>query len=70
MYKLKAGNGWSDKSFKELLELIKEMLLEPNEKLKSLYEAKKVMHNLDMNYEKYMLATMIVFYIRVKSMTG
>ena len=41
LYRLKAGNGWSEKSFIELLGLIKEMLLGPNELPKSLYEGKK-----------------------------
>ena len=41
LYKFKASNGWSDKSFTELLGLIKELLPELNELPKSLYEVKK-----------------------------
>ena len=52
LYRLKVCNWLRDKSFIELLGLINEMILEPNEIPKSLYETKKVMHNLDINYEK------------------
>ena len=41
--KLKASNGWSDKSFTELLELLKDMLPEGNNLPQTTYEAKQVL---------------------------
>jgi hypothetical protein len=41
LYNLKAKNGWSDKSFTSLLELLKEILPENNEIPDSMYKAKK-----------------------------
>ena len=52
LYNLKAGNGWSDKSFSELLKLLTEMLPQPNELPTSMYEVKKIMSSLGMGYEK------------------
>ncbi|KAL5555975.1 hypothetical protein UlMin_038211 [Ulmus minor] len=52
LYNLKAGNGWSDKSFSELLKLLAEMLPQPNELPISMYEVKKTMSSLGMGYEK------------------
>ncbi|KAL5537565.1 hypothetical protein UlMin_043586 [Ulmus minor] len=52
LYNLKAGNGWSDKSFSELLKLLAEMLPQPNELPTSMYEVKKAMSSLEMGYEK------------------
>ncbi|KAL5578036.1 hypothetical protein UlMin_019735 [Ulmus minor] len=52
LYNLKAGNGWSDKSFSELLKLLAEMLPQPNELPISMYEVKKAMSSLGMGYEK------------------
>ncbi|CAA0805905.1 Unknown protein [Striga hermonthica] len=49
---LKAANGWSDKSFTELLCLLKEMLPEDNELPKSNYDAKKVLCPLGLGYRK------------------
>uniref|UniRef100_I1Q696 DUF4218 domain-containing protein n=1 Tax=Oryza glaberrima TaxID=4538 RepID=I1Q696_ORYGL len=43
LIKLKASNGWSDKSFTELLELLKDMLLEGNNLPQTTYEAKQVL---------------------------
>ena len=43
LYNLKAGNGWSDKSFSELLKLLAEMLPQPNELPTSIYEVKNAM---------------------------
>nr|KYP44353.1 hypothetical protein KK1_034130 [Cajanus cajan]KYP44377.1 hypothetical protein KK1_034160 [Cajanus cajan] len=43
LFNLKARNGWSDKSFTELLELLKEMLPEGNTLPNRNYEAKKVL---------------------------
>ncbi|KAL5565480.1 hypothetical protein UlMin_028644 [Ulmus minor] len=50
LYNLKVGNGWSDKSFLELLKLLAEMLPQPNELPTSMYEVKKTMSSLRMGY--------------------
>ncbi|KAL5562732.1 hypothetical protein UlMin_032479 [Ulmus minor] len=52
LYNLKSGNGWSDKSFSELLKLLAEMFPQPNELPTSMYEVKKAMSSLGMGYEK------------------
>ena len=49
---LKAANGWNDKSFNDILKLIKEMLFAPNNLPGSMYEAKKILGSLGMQYEK------------------
>lgn len=41
LMKLKASNSWSDKSFTEILELLKDLLLEGNLIPQTTYEAKK-----------------------------
>nr|AAX96657.1 transposon protein, putative, CACTA, En/Spm sub-class [Oryza sativa Japonica Group] len=43
LMKLKASNGWSFKSFTELLELLKDLLPEGNNLLQTTYEAKQVL---------------------------
>ncbi|XP_057453002.1 uncharacterized protein LOC130744857 [Lotus japonicus] len=52
LFNLKAKNGWSDKSFTDLLGLLKEMLPEGNTMPNRHYEAKKVLCPMDMEYEK------------------
>ncbi|PKA53139.1 hypothetical protein AXF42_Ash009869 [Apostasia shenzhenica] len=52
LYNLKAANGWSNKGFSDLLQLLKEMLPAPNQLSISTYEAKKIICKLGMNYEK------------------
>ncbi|XP_019153459.1 PREDICTED: uncharacterized protein LOC109149923 [Ipomoea nil] len=52
LYNLKAKNGWSDKSFTGLLELIKDMLPGDNELPNSTYEAKKMLCPLGMDIER------------------
>ena len=49
---LKAINGWTDKSFTELLQLLKDMLLEGNILPNHNYEAKKVLCPMGMEYKK------------------
>ena len=49
---LKARNGWSDKSFTKLLELLKEMLPENNTLPESNYQAKKILCLMGMEYKK------------------
>ncbi len=43
LMKLKASNGWSDKSFTELLELLKDLLPEGNNLPRTTYEVKQVL---------------------------
>ncbi|PKA55268.1 hypothetical protein AXF42_Ash003905 [Apostasia shenzhenica] len=52
LYNLKAANGWSNKGFSDLLQLLKEILPAPNQLPISTYEAKKIICKLGMNYEK------------------
>ncbi|KAI3682163.1 hypothetical protein L2E82_50097 [Cichorium intybus] len=52
LFNLKASNGWSDKSFTSLLELLHEMLPEENELPISLYQAKKLMCPMGMEIER------------------
>ncbi|XP_031095104.1 uncharacterized protein LOC115999390 [Ipomoea triloba] len=52
LFNLKAGNGWSDKSFTALLEILKEMLPDDNELPKSTYDAKKILCPMGMGYKK------------------
>ncbi|XP_020234423.1 uncharacterized protein LOC109814420 [Cajanus cajan] len=52
LLKLKAGNGWSYKSFTELLTLLKDMLPKDNVLPNRMYEAKKMLSSIGMTYEK------------------
>ena len=52
LYNLKARFGWSDKSFSKLLEMLGNMLPINNELPLSMYEAKKTLNTLGMEYEK------------------
>ncbi|XP_048604739.1 uncharacterized protein LOC106409737 [Brassica napus] len=52
LFRLKTKNGWSDKSFNDLLETLPEMLPEENVLHTSLYEVKKNLKSFDMGYEK------------------
>ncbi|KAI5402887.1 hypothetical protein KIW84_050473 [Lathyrus oleraceus] len=52
LYNLKAGNGWSDKSFTELLALLKDMLPEDNVLPNQTYETKKMLCSIGMSYDK------------------
>ncbi|XP_062104250.1 uncharacterized protein LOC133815423 [Humulus lupulus] len=52
LYNLKAGSSWSDTSFTKLLTLLKEILPKDNELPSSLYEAKKTLCTLGMEYSK------------------
>ena len=49
---LKARFGWNDKSFNELLVLLKKMLPENNTLPKNQYEAKKILCPVGMEYQK------------------
>ncbi|WJX39686.1 hypothetical protein P8452_27207 [Trifolium repens] len=52
LYNLKIGNGWSDKSFTDLLTLLKDMLPEHNVLPSRTYEAKRMLCSIGMSYEK------------------
>ncbi|WVZ05831.1 hypothetical protein V8G54_019177 [Vigna mungo] len=52
LFSLKARNRWTDKSFTELLELLKEMLPENNTLPIRNYEAKKVLCPMGLEYQK------------------
>ncbi|XP_057790299.1 uncharacterized protein LOC131007156 [Salvia miltiorrhiza] len=52
LYNLKAKHGWSDSSFNDLLKLVKEMLPESNSMPFSLYDAKKTLSTLGLDYDK------------------
>src|ERR1051325_5180436 len=52
LYNLKARNGWSDKSFKELLALLRDMIPKDNVLPNRTYEAKKMLCSIGMSYDK------------------
>ncbi|KAI9173986.1 hypothetical protein LWI28_009904 [Acer negundo] len=52
LYRLKAVNGWSDKSFNGLLEILHDMLPIYNVLLKSVYSERKFLKTFDLGYEK------------------
>ncbi|XP_045830720.1 uncharacterized protein LOC123922020 [Trifolium pratense] len=52
LYKLKVGNGWSDKSFTELLTLLKDMFPENNTLPSRAYEAKRMLCSIGTSYER------------------
>ena len=52
LYNLKAKNGWSDKSFTDLLKLLGDMLPEKNVLPDSTYYAKKLLCPLNMEVER------------------
>ena len=52
MVNLKARFGWSDKSFTELLLLLRNMLPKDNTLSKNHYEAKKILCPMGMEYQK------------------
>lgn len=52
LYNLKSCNGWTDKSFTELLALIKDMLPEDNVLPTRTYEAKQMLGSVGLYYEK------------------
>ncbi|XP_074283081.1 uncharacterized protein LOC141607631 [Silene latifolia] len=52
LYSLKAKNGWSDKSFTSLLQLLSEILPDGNELPKRTYDAKKILCPMGVDYVK------------------
>jgi len=52
LFNIKVRNGWTNKSFTELLELFHQILLEGNTLPTSHYEAKKILCPMGMEYRK------------------
>ncbi|XP_024013230.1 uncharacterized protein LOC112087553 [Eutrema salsugineum] len=52
LFRLKTQNGWSDKSFNDLLETLPKMLPEDNVLHTSLYDVKKFFKSFNMGYQK------------------
>ena len=52
LYHLKCLNGWTDKSFSMLLELLRDALPEENTLPKSFYDTKNIISGLGLSYEK------------------
>jgi hypothetical protein len=63
LFLLKASDGWSDCSFKDLLTLLKDMLPQGNAVPETVYEAKQIIYLLGLELEKSTNARMIAFYI-------
>ena len=49
---MKATHGWTDKSFKVLLDLLRDMLPEGNLVPEGVYDAKKIIYPLELEIEK------------------
>jgi len=62
---LKARFGWSDKSFTELLVLLKKMLPKDNILPKNHYEPKNILYRLGMEYKKIHAFPKIAFCIEM-----
>jgi hypothetical protein len=60
LLQLKAGHGWSNKSFKHLLDVLRDMQPEGNQIDESVYEAKKIICPLGIEVEKSMHARIVV----------
>jgi hypothetical protein len=52
LLQLKADHGWSNKSFKHLLDVLRDMLPEVNQIVESIYEEKKIICHLGIEVEK------------------
>jgi len=52
LYNIKGLYGWSDSGFSVLLEVLNEILPNDNSLPKSMYEARKIMKLLGLDYEK------------------
>ncbi|BAT92484.1 hypothetical protein VIGAN_07121500 [Vigna angularis var. angularis] len=61
LFSLKARNGWTNKSFTELLELLKEMLPENNTYLFVIMRQNLFYVQWVLNIKRYMLVLMILF---------
>jgi hypothetical protein len=63
LFQLKASNGLSDCSLKDLLTLLKDMLPQGNVAPETVYEAKQIIYPLVFEVEKTTRVGMIAFYI-------
>jgi hypothetical protein len=61
LLQLKADHGWSNKSLKHLLDVLRDMLPEGNQITEFVYEAKKIVCPLGIEVEKSMHARTIVY---------
>jgi hypothetical protein len=61
LLQLKADHGWSNKSFKHLLDVLRYMLPEGNQIAESVYKAKKIIYPLGIEVEKSMHARIVVY---------
>jgi hypothetical protein len=61
LLQLKADRGWSNKSFKHLLDVLRDMLPEGNQIAEFVYEAKKIICPLGIKVEKSMHARTVVY---------
>jgi hypothetical protein len=63
LLQLKADHGWSNKSFKHLLDVLRDMLPEGNKIAESVYEAKKIIYapGIEVEVEKSMHARIVVY---------
>jgi hypothetical protein len=61
LLQLKADHGWSNKSFKHLLDVLGDMLPEGNQIAVCVYEAKKIICPLGIEVEKSMHARTVVY---------
>jgi hypothetical protein len=52
LLQVKADHGWSNKSFKHLLDVLRDMLPEGNQIAESVYEGKKLICPLEIEVEK------------------
>jgi hypothetical protein len=52
LFQLKANNGWSDGSFKDLLTFFMDMLPQGNTVPKTVYEVKQIIYPLGLEVEK------------------
>ncbi|XP_074283364.1 uncharacterized protein LOC141607913 [Silene latifolia] len=57
---LKAKNGWSDKSFTSLLELLGKILPDGNELPRRTYDAKKILCPMGVDYRKYLMMSLLI----------
>jgi hypothetical protein len=63
LFQLKANNGWSHGSFKDLLTFFMDMLPQGNTVPKTIYEVKQIIYPLGWRWRKSTHARMIAFYI-------
>jgi hypothetical protein len=61
LLQLKADHGWSNKSFKHLLDVLRDMLLEGNHIIEFVCEAKKIICPLGIEVKKSMHARTVVY---------